>query len=87
MELFSENTIRRLDSLGRISIPKGLRNRYWIDPNDELEFYSLRYNGRDYICLTKAGMSVEKQKCEMVADLLDELGVKIPDEILEKLQR
>ena len=85
MELINENTTRKIDTLGRVSIPKGMRNRLRLEPNDELEFYTLRDNGQDYICCAKAGAD-NLRKYEIVADMLDELGVKIPDEIIEKLQ-
>lgn len=85
MELINENTTRKIDSLGRVSIPKGLRNRLRLEPNDELEFYTLREDGQDYICCTKAGGN-PLRKYEIVADMLDELGIKIPDEIIAKLQ-
>jgi AbrB family looped-hinge helix DNA binding protein len=82
MELISENTIRKIDSLGRVSIPKGLRNRMMIEPNDELMFYTLRDNGKDYICCGKAD---ERARYEILADLCEELGVKIPQEVVDKL--
>lgn len=38
MEIIKENTTRKLDSLGRISIPKGMRDRLEIKTGDEMEF-------------------------------------------------
>ena len=85
MELINENTTRKIDKLGRVSIPKGLRNRLRLEENDELEFYTLRDSGMDYICCAKAGYDLEQRKYEMVADLLEELGVDIPEKVLERI--
>ena len=38
MEIIKENTTRKIDSLGRISIPKGMRDRLEIKTGDEMEF-------------------------------------------------
>lgn len=37
----SENITRRVDSLGRIVLPKSLRLRAGIADNDELEVYTM----------------------------------------------
>ena len=42
MEIIKENTTRKVDSLGRISIPKGMRDRYEIKTGAELEFVTMR---------------------------------------------
>lgn len=41
MELLKENTSRKVDSLGRVSIPKSMRDRLDINEGDEVEFYLL----------------------------------------------
>ena len=41
MQLVNENVSRKVDSLGRISIPKGLRDRLNMAPDAELRFYTL----------------------------------------------
>ena len=52
VELIPENTSRKLDNLGRIVIPKGIRSRLGISEADELQFYTMRKDGISYICLT-----------------------------------
>ena len=37
MELLKENTSRKVDSLGRVSIPKSMRDRLDINEGDEVE--------------------------------------------------
>lgn len=44
MNLVSENVSRKIDSLGRVGIPKGLRDRLEINTNDELEFFVLNHD-------------------------------------------
>jgi bifunctional DNA-binding transcriptional regulator/antitoxin component of YhaV-PrlF toxin-antitoxin module len=41
MQLVNENVSRKIDSLGRISIPKGLRNRLSMGKEAEVNFYTL----------------------------------------------
>lgn len=82
MTFMSENTVRKLDSLGRLSIPKSLRDRFNINPNDEIEF-SVCYNGdMTYICLNKKN---DTSKAEIVAAELDALGIPIPEELLDMI--
>ena len=47
-----ENTSRKVDTLGRISIPKAIRDRLNIAVNDELDFYTTEENGASFICMT-----------------------------------
>ena len=86
MELINENTTRRIDSLGRIGVPKGIRNRMRLEVNQEMEFFTLRYEGKEYIAFAPVTReeSVD-EKYIQVADLLSELGLDIPDEILQHL--
>lgn len=87
MEMINENTFRKMDGLGRIGIPKGIRNRMRLEVNQEMEFFTMRgEDGRDYVCFTPAdrGDTLE-EKYALVADLLSELGVDIPEEVLEHI--
>lgn len=83
MTFMSENTVRKVDGLGRISIPKSLRDRFNINQNDEIEF-SVCYDGdRTYICLNKKN---DTTKAEIIAAELDALGIDIPEKLLDMLQ-
>ena len=75
----SENITRRVDSLGRIVLPKSLRLRAGIADNDELEIYTMEQDGRYYICLTK--VSYEDPRFEVARGVLRELGLEIPEEL------
>ena len=82
MTFISENTTRKVDGLGRISIPKSLRDRFNIHQNDEIEF-SVCYAGD----ITYIGMNKKNDttKAEILAAELDALGIEIPDKLMELL--
>lgn len=84
MRLQSENTSRKVDNLGRVSIPKSLRDRLMISTEDTVHFYLLEDDdGRQYACLTnKADVN---PKFQIAAEVLAECGLEVPDEILAKL--
>ena len=66
----SENITRKLDSLGRITLPKSLRARLNIADGAELEVFTCDYEGRTYICLTDTETKTTEGEI-MVAKLLD----------------
>ena len=75
-----ENTSRKVDSLGRISIPKAIRDRLNIKVNDELDFYTFEDNGINFVCMTN---QQEKNKYFQAAYVLDELGIEIPQALAD----
>ena len=84
MKLQSENTSRKVDSLGRVSIPKSLRDRLSIKTEDMLSFYLLEDDGgQQYVCL--ANKKAVDPKYQMAAAVLEELGAEIPECLLDKL--
>ena len=83
VELIPENTSRKLDNLGRIVIPKSIRSRLGISEADELQFYTMRKDDISYICLTNC--HEEDPKYRAAASVLEELGIEIPEKLLEKL--
>lgn len=74
-----ENTTRKIDALGRITIPKSIRDRMLIGENDDLAFYTLSQDGVEYICLTKNG-GVDPRYLA-ARSVLEELGIKVPVEL------
>ena len=54
MILQPENANKRIDNLGRITLPKGLRSRLYLETGTEMELYTMVVAGKHYICLTKA---------------------------------
>lgn len=84
MKLISENTSRKVDSLGRVSIPKSLRDRLVIKTEDMVDFYLLEDdNGDQYVCFS--GKKTNNSKYELAAKVLEELGLDIPLELAEKI--
>lgn len=82
MELVKENTTRKLDSLGRVSIPKSMRDRLGLKDGDEVEFYMLRDGDNNYVALGKNGMT--DLRYLRAAEVLDELGLEVPQELIDK---
>lgn len=83
MKLRPENTTRKIDHLGRVTIPKGLRDRMYIETNDDLELFTLEADGREYICM--APVVEINPKYEIAAGVLKELGVPLPAELAIEL--
>jgi AbrB family looped-hinge helix DNA binding protein len=79
MQLQNENTIRKIDSLGRITLPKGLRNRLNFEDNDEIEIYTMEHMGKSFVCLTK--YEEVESKYFIARQVLEELGVSVPEEL------
>ena len=78
MTFFNENATRKVDSLGRISIPKSMRARFDINPNDEMDF-SVCYEGDQvYICMKKR---VNLDKAEILAAELEGMGLEVPEDL------
>lgn len=50
--MVSEYISRRIDSAGRISIPKHLRKKFGCTEGVEVEFYTTEVDGMQFICIT-----------------------------------
>lgn len=76
--LIPENTTRKIDSLGRITLPKGLRDRMFLSENAELELFTANIDGRQCICL--ASPVNEEAEIQKAIDFLVEKGYSIKKE-------
>ena len=83
MNFLSENTTRKIDSLGRISIPKSLRARFGLNSGDEMEFSVCYEGGQTYICMKKR---VDFTKAEILASELEGLGFEVPEDLQKLLE-
>ncbi len=82
MKITPENTTRKLDTLGRISIPKAMRQRLSIADLSEVEFFTIEDDhGRSYIALAKPREDIQEEKREAARALLEQLGVPVPEEL------
>jgi bifunctional DNA-binding transcriptional regulator/antitoxin component of YhaV-PrlF toxin-antitoxin module len=51
----NERVTRKIDNVGRVSIPKSLRVKYDCVEGTEVEFYTFTDgDGKTYICIAKA---------------------------------
>lgn len=46
-----EKITRRVDSCGRLSLPKHLRAKFDMDVGEEVEFFTYEEDGKKFICL------------------------------------
>ncbi len=74
-----ENITRKVDSLGRVSIPSGLRSRYGFSSGDELNFSTLNTGSRNYVLMHKDN-GIDP-RYEIAYDTLIELGCEIPQKL------
>ena len=86
MKLIVENTTRKLDNLGRITIPKSLRELINAEAGEELEFYSLEDEGKYYICLSSQ-QNPPSYKYRVVTKAFEEYGIEVPKDFLEAVAR
>lgn len=83
MNFISESCTRKLDSLGRLVIPKSLRERVGFKEGEEMYFYTCEDNGKKYICVTNR--EDENRDFAVAAKVLAELGLEVPEELKKKL--
>ncbi len=83
MILQPENANKRIDNLGRITLPKGLRSRLYLETGTEMELYTMIVAGKHYICLTKADAC--DPRYYVAREVLEELDIEVPEQILRHL--
>jgi AbrB family looped-hinge helix DNA binding protein len=82
MKLIKENTTRKVDTLGRVSIPKGMRDRLNIKDGEEMDFYLLEDDyGNQYVALAK--QIEDNNKYIVAANVLRELSLEVPEKLEE----
>jgi len=82
MKLIKENTTRKVDTLGRVSIPKGMRDRLNIKDGEEMDFYLLEDDyGNQYVALAK--QIEDNNKYIVAANVLKELSLEVPEKLEE----
>lgn len=85
MVLKPENVVKTVDSLGRITLPKSLRDRMYINSdNNELEIFTMEIDGKMYICLSSP--DTVDNRLYATAEIFAELGVELPEALKEKIK-
>lgn len=46
-----EGITRKIDGTGRIVLPKNLRNKYRLLEGDNVDFYTINIDGKNYVCI------------------------------------
>lgn len=83
--LVPENVTKTIDSLGRITLPKSLRDRMYLNSdNNELEIFTMNVDGKMYICLTSP--ETIDNRLYATAEIFKELGVELPEEFKDKIK-
>ena len=49
--MVAENTTRKIDTMGRISIPKSLRDRFGLESGAQMAFFTKEIDGKFYILM------------------------------------
>ena len=60
MKPIFEGITRKIDGTGRIILPKNLRNKYRLLEGDNVNYYTVTIEGKDYICIA----AVDEQDAE-----------------------
>lgn len=80
-----ENIVKTVDPLGRITLPKGLRDRMYMNSdNNQLEIFTMEVDGKMYICLTSP--DTIDNRLYAAAEIFKELDVPLPAEFQEKIR-
>ena len=74
MNLINESASRKIDDLGRITIPKNMRKRLSVRA------------GKYYVCLTSK-RNPPSYKYKIVTDIVKEYNIEVPKEFLDAIAK
>lgn len=70
---------RRIDGVGRITIPKNIRDDLHIIENDEFEISTKIIDGQLHICLFKENLG--NNKIQEMIETMKAMGIPVPEEL------
>lgn len=76
VQLIPENTSKKVDSLGRITLPKGMRARLNVTDGTEMEFFTLMVDGQQCIVMKQVSAD-DEEELERAIELLDRKGYEV----------
>lgn len=71
------NIFKKIDGLGRVVIPKSIRDRFGIKDGDELEIAIID----GWIGLRKIAIGEENDRKKIAREVLEEMGLEVPKEL------
>lgn len=77
MKVEETTYFRKVDSVGRITIPMKLRNTYHISEGAELQYHSIIDDNGDYFIALKVAEPSQEAEADEVNKLLQEHGLTI----------
>ncbi len=75
------DAVRKVDGVGRLSIPSQLRKSLGIELGDTVEFGSLIYDGEPQYILIKKNHGIDP-RYKIAAEVLNELGLDVPEVLI-----
>ena len=84
LSIMPMNVSRKIDTLGRVVIPKGIRDTCKLNIGDEVYFSILNNDGQQYVGISKTNEDLVKYKIAM--QVLLDLDLDVPEELAEKVE-
>lgn len=80
----NENIERKMDDMGRISVPKSLRDKYQMEPGKKYSIFTyVDESGRVYVCAQTDVYDLSE--ANRAAEILMKMGCEVPEKLQEVL--
>lgn len=86
-ELKSLEVSRKMDNVGRIGIPKKIRDDYKMLDGDDFEFFILKTDNKKlFLCLELIPNRKTPEELEALIHNLQEYGIEVPQDLWAQFQ-